>query len=334
MREEILQKFLSNQCSYKECTTIVHYFQKYPEQLDKIELFENIPQSELRVTPEETKQQILRAILPPKKQIITARRLLVAAVVLLVASFPFAKIGTDDTFALDQYNLRISLTNNGVSAYWHQLPDSSRIKLEPKSKVVYYSNFTSARSVEQIYGQATYYVHPDKLHPFRVNKRGLQTQALGTIFTIADYDTNRLIITLNEGKIVVSNERSEQVFMKDQATLIINKDNFHYQLLNPAKTSFKKAWEAEKQNSKSNYPASTIAWSNKVVNFKGVTNTDLFGIMERLYSVTIDVANPTIINGNFTGKLNQDENIKNLLTIFCQINDCEFNIEEDIITIK
>ncbi|MGO3807569.1 MAG: hypothetical protein ACTJHT_14845, partial [Sphingobacterium sp.] len=68
MREEILQKFLSNQCSYKECTTIVHYFQKYPEQLDKIELFENIPQSELRVTPEETKQQILRAILPPKKQ--------------------------------------------------------------------------------------------------------------------------------------------------------------------------------------------------------------------------------------------------------------------------
>ncbi|MGO3307489.1 MAG: DUF4974 domain-containing protein, partial [Sphingobacterium sp.] len=109
---------------------------------------------------------------------------------------------------------------------------------------------------------------------------------------------------------------------------------FHYQLLNPAKTSFKKAWEAEKQNSKSNYPASTIAWSNKVVNFKGVTNTDLFGIMERLYSVTIDVANPTIINGNFTGKLNQDENIKNLLTIFCQINDCEFNIEEDIITIK
>ncbi len=312
----------------------MRYLESHEEELDKIQLFEDLPQNELTITSPEIKEAIFHSIIPAKRKIITLKRLLVAAIVLITATFPFYKIGTFDTIPLQEDNLRISLTNEGISSYWYLLPDSSRIKLEPQSKVVYYSNFKSNRLVEQIYGQATYYVHPDKQHPFRVNKQGLQTQALGTIFSVADYDKNNLLITLSEGKIVVRNKADKQVFLNNKGTLVVNKDNFHYQLLTPPKTTLKKAWEVEKQKSKTSYPASTIAWSSKVVNFKGVTNSDLFSIMERLYSVTIDVANPEIINGNFTGNLKQNENIENLLTIFCQINGCKFSIEENIITIE
>lgn len=334
MREEILKKFLSNKCSYKECESIVRHLLTHEQDLDKIHIFENIPHEELTTTPPETKQAILNSILSRKRTLVTLQQLLVAAAILIAAAFPFYKIGSFDTLTFEENNLRISLKNEGITSYWHQLPDSSRIKLEPQSKVVYYSNFRSNRSVQQIYGKATYYVHPDKEHPFRVNKHGLQTKALGTIFSVADYDKSNLVITLLEGKILVSNKADQRVFLNSQATLVINKDNFQYRLVNPPKTNFTNAWEKEKEHSKSNFPASTIAWSNKVVNFKSVSNADLFNIMERLYAVTIDATNPNIINGTFTGDLKQNENIENLLAIFCQINGCQFNIEENIITIK
>lgn len=335
MREEILKKFLSNKCSYKECDFVVRYLEDHEDELDKIQLFEHIPENELTFTSSEVKQHILHSILPRKAPIVTLKRLLIAAAILIAATFPFYKIGMHDIVTED--NLRISLTNTSGSSLWHLLPDSSRVKLEPQSKLVYYSNFNSDRAIEQVSGEATFYVYPDKEHPFHVNNRGIKTTALGTIFSISDYNKDELLIKLLEGKIVVSkdiNQDDQQVFLNDQATLIINTNNFHHQLVLPAKPNFKKAWEEEKKNSRSNYSVSTIAWSNRVVNFKGVTNADLFSIMERLYSVTIDVENTKIINGNFTGNLKQNDNIENLLTIFCQINECQFSRDNDIITIK
>src|SRR5690606_39108675 len=113
-----------------------------------------------------------------------------------------------------------------------------------------------------------------------------------------------------------------------------NTVDFSYKLLQEKKITYKKAWDIERKSIKTNYPLSSIAWSNQVVDFNGVSNSDLFSIMERLFSVTIEIRNPEIVNGNFTGQLFQDDKIEDLLTIFCQINGCEFTIEDNIIRIK
>src|SRR5690606_316311 len=141
------------------------------------------------------KQASLEAIFPPKKGWFTLYTILRAAVLLIIAAFPFYKAGLYDTPSNNNNNLRISLSNEGLSSAWYILPDSSRIKLEPQAKVVYYANFASQRMVQQIRGEATYYVHSDKQHPFSVNKNGIQTTALGTIFNITDYSEKELKIT-------------------------------------------------------------------------------------------------------------------------------------------
>ena len=121
MREEILKKFLSNKCSYKECESIVRYLEKHEEELDKIQLFEDLPQNDLTITSPEIKQAILHSILPVKRKIITLKHLLVAAIVLLAATFPFYKIGTfgkkPDAFIslekFENYKTRFSFPKKG-----------------------------------------------------------------------------------------------------------------------------------------------------------------------------------------------------------------------------
>ena len=186
-------------------------------------------------------------------------------------------------------------------------------------------------------GQATYYVHPDKERPFRVVYEGVQTRALGTIFSVGSYDQDNLLVELLEGKIVLEEAEKRldnQVYLSEKSTIVINKKDFTYRLLKKEKSNYKRAWEMERENNVGENTKSSIAWSNQVVNFNGVSNADLFSIMERLFNVTIDIENPKIINGNFTGELFQDENLESFLTSFCQMNGCTFTINEHVIKIK
>lgn len=337
MDKEILAKFLSNECSYQECETIARFLERNEHELDQVKIFENFHEDNLIRNSQRDREYVLRTILPTSRKTGNLVRILIAAVVLVFAAFSLNKYGSDNLPAFVDSSSWVVLENTTQSSQWHLLPDSSRVRLEPQARVRYHPDFITDRKLTQLAGEVTYYVQSDSSHPFRVINQGIETRALGTIFSVADLDEDNLIVSLLEGKIAVEDRGKQvmnQVVLNNQATLIINKVDFTYQLIEEEPPSYSQAWEAERYTEKSIPSSGSIAWSNRVVNFNGVSNADLFSVMERLFFVTIDIENPEMTNGNFTGQLYQDDNLENLLTIFCEINGCTFTIKDNIIKIR
>ncbi len=313
------------------------YLESHEEELDKIQIFEHIPEAELVRASQSEKEAVFERIVAKPNRYILMKAMLIAASILLFVAFSFYKFGTQDSPQHLDNPISMEVFNSSPNAEWYVLPDSSRVKLEPQAKLSYQSSFARDRIIKQVAGEVTYFVHPNTARPFRVINQGIQTRAVGTAFAIAEYNADNLIVKLLEGKIVIedpTNKLDNEVKLNAPTTIIINKSDFTYSHLDQKKKGYRSSWEEEKSKVSINYPTSSIAWSNQVVNFNGVSNTDLFSIMERLYGVNIDVENPKIIAGNFTGELYQNDNLESLLTIFCQINGCTFTIKDNIIRIK
>ena len=80
------------------------------------------------------------------------------------------------------------------------LPDSSKVELNPSSKIVYANNFQSNRKIE-VEGEAYFKVKKDKKHPFQVFCNETTTTVLGTSFTVKEYTQKGVIVALYEGSV-------------------------------------------------------------------------------------------------------------------------------------
>lgn len=80
------------------------------------------------------------------------------------------------------------------------LPDSSKVELNPNSKIVYANNFLENRKIE-IEGEAYFKVKKDKKHPFQVFCNETTTTVLGTSFTVKEHMKNGVIVSLYEGSV-------------------------------------------------------------------------------------------------------------------------------------
>jgi transmembrane sensor len=84
-----------------------------------------------------------------------------------------------------------------------QLPDGSMILLADKSEITYRAPFTNSRDIT-LKGKAYFKVAKDNTRPFTVYSGIISTTALGTEFTVTAFEnTNRIIVRLYEGKVVV-----------------------------------------------------------------------------------------------------------------------------------
>ncbi|WP_133584530.1 FecR family protein [Sphingobacterium yanglingense] len=335
MKKDLLKKFMSNQCPYGECESIARFLEENEYELDKIDIFEDLQKSELISISQKEKNRVFKLIEPKRNKFVVFKRVLAAASVLLFIAFSFYFFRENEKNKETVAQVWISIVNTKGINQCYVLPDSSRVNLNPGSHISYRADFAKNREVIQKEGDVTYSVFPNEKSPFRVVNQGVQTRAIGTMFRISAYDEDHLMVKLLEGKIVVEdyNEKyPEKVILKEPATLLINIANFSHKLvrdrgISTKQTRFRKGAEILPPNS-------SIAWSNRLVEFKGVSNADLFSIMEHLFAVHIAVENPEIERGNFTGKLYQDDNLEDLLEIFCQINGCRYTIQDNIIKIK
>lgn len=80
------------------------------------------------------------------------------------------------------------------------LPDSSRVELNPESKIVYANNFENNRKII-VEGEAYFKVKKDKKHPFQVFCNATTTTVLGTSFTVTCKNEDDVIVQLYEGSV-------------------------------------------------------------------------------------------------------------------------------------
>jgi hypothetical protein len=101
-----------------------------------------------------------------------------------------------------------------------QLQDGSMIVLADKSEISYRQPFTNTRDVT-LKGKAYFKVAKDKTRPFTVISEDISTTALGTEFTVTAFEkTNRIIVRLYEGKVVVKPVRKGNGKFKNDVYLL------------------------------------------------------------------------------------------------------------------
>lgn len=83
------------------------------------------------------------------------------------------------------------------------LPDSSRVELNPDSKITYANNFETNRKIV-VEGEAYFKVKKDKKYPFQVFCNETTTTVLGTCFTVQGNVQKGVTVFLYEGSVQMS----------------------------------------------------------------------------------------------------------------------------------
>lgn len=256
-----------------------------------------------------------------------------AIILLLIFLLSYVKINKDVQVAFSNPVHAFNNYSNITKRFY--FPDSSSVLLAPNTAVKYSGDYAKNRLVTQLNGKAVYSVRKNKNNIFRVINQGIETKAIGTKFIVNALPPNQIHITLLEGKIVVQDIEKLQtgeIFLRTEQILKINPKTYAYSMDLKETTAIKQV-SLEKIKSKINSPRSTVSWTNTEIKFLKIENQELFQVIERVFDVTVLTDEESILHGNFTGSLYRDDNLETLIGNFCQLNNCSFQLKDNIIEI-
>ena len=202
-----------------------------------------------------------------------------------------------------------SIINYAADNEWVALPDGSAVKVYPGAEVRYKKSLKLA-SRREVYlsGKAFFEVAKDKKHPFIVYANGLSVTALGTSFTITANPNSDLVkVKLHTGKIWVRNLDSVKR-MPAFSKILKPGDVLNVRL---GDTIVRLSHEDFKKD-----PAK----ENAVLNLIQMPLKEVFDKIAKQHHVNI-ISNPNeIANMSFTGTIDLNLPVENLLTELTELN--------------
>jgi transmembrane sensor len=196
------------------------------------------------------------------------------------------------------------------------LHDGSKVILNSGSSLRYLKNFEVDKRILYLTGEAFFEVKKDSVRPFSVITGDVVTTALGTSFNISSYKNEDLNISLLTGKVAIDAAKinSEPVFLEKGEALTIDLE---------AKELFKGSFDVDQE----------IGWTQKKIIFEKVKLNEAIRIIENWYGVKFIFQNKPeaalLLSGIF-----QDETLENILEGLSYTARFDFEINEDIVTIK
>lgn len=196
-----------------------------------------------------------------------------------------------------------------------QLMDGSSIILADKSEVTYEEPFQQKRDVALI-GKAYFKVAKDDAKPFSVISGDIATTALGTEFTVTAYkQTNRIVVRLYEGKVVVKAVETTNKRMKKDVYLLpgqefvydknfVRTKNFK---LNTSDTPQEIMTSEQRENP--SIPQSQGSWYM----FNNQTLAQVLDQLSEMFDVKIQYQQQDVRNIYFTGKYNRTDSLEAIL---------------------
>jgi ferric-dicitrate binding protein FerR (iron transport regulator) len=334
--DQLIQQFLSNQCTEEEAVQIEAHFNAHPEALEKYISINDLLTDETGVKLEtEISQKMLRHIERNTTQKTTKTARLTwmkyaaaasIAGILLVTSIKYFgsnDIATERNSTTAQLpilkdtvisNLK-TVINNTSATMVVSLQDGSSVDLSAGSTLQYNQPFTNKKRQLFLTGTAFFKVAKDKTMPFIVSTNGISTTALGTSFKIvAEKNSNNIVVQLFTGKVKVSKDASDNyafntIYLLPGKQLQINTTDFQSTV-----TVFKlKNSDVIVENSKKTSP-------EDLLNFNQTALPEVFAAIEKTYKVTITYTNKDLINMKFTGRFNSQEEVTSILNNIALLN--------------
>jgi ferric-dicitrate binding protein FerR (iron transport regulator) len=200
------------------------------------------------------------------------------------------------------------------------LPDSSVIFLNSGSQIRY--SIGNRRKPREVFlrGEAMFRVKNVNNRPFIVHTISYNVNVLGTEFNVRAYDEDNLVeTTLQKGSVMISSSEksslTESVTLKPGEQLVYNRKNQTTQIDNVNALVF-------------------TSWKEESFSFSKVSLKDLMIIFERRFGVKIEVKNMEILNYHYSGAINKNETLKDLLDIIKQTLPIQYEIDKQNVIIK
>ena len=214
-KNELLKKFVANQCNAEEAQKARQYLDEEPGLLDTLfpkNEWDNVSDSSSAWTrvEKQIKEKIgaetRRPVYRMAKNFLSAAAVMTAigfGLVFYINSNKPAITTTEIPENLHQQVEFILVDNYKQEIREIKLADNSTISLYPGSSVAYSKNFRENRTI-RLSGKAIFKVEKNPESPFAVQSGTVKVMALGTRFLVDSHDPyDRINVQLFEGKVVV-----------------------------------------------------------------------------------------------------------------------------------
>ncbi|WP_316840646.1 FecR domain-containing protein [Pedobacter gandavensis] len=215
MDQQLLKKYLQNQCTPAEAAAVSQYLQQHPELLDQLlpkeewDLAGQHPQRSknaaaifARIKPRPTKRMRLQYW----SQIAAVFVYAVLTALSIQYLIPREKGQSKDIQYVKAPYQEIYTKNTSNHIQQFQLEDGTMVKLSPNSSLRYPKSFPTQHRQLVLSGEAYFDVAVDKNRPFSVSSSGIRTTALGTAFLVTSWKGKHTEVRLFHGKVRVSDE--------------------------------------------------------------------------------------------------------------------------------
>ncbi|TVQ07446.1 MAG: DUF4974 domain-containing protein [Bacteroidetes bacterium] len=195
------------------------------------------------------------------------------------------------------------------------LPDGSKVFLNSGSRLDYPTGFDSDQRRVYLSGEAHFEVVTDPNRPFIVSTPSMEITVKGTSFNIMDYEGERAEATLVQGIILVDAGAQPAV------------------VLSPGQQA---RWDtpAGKLEIRQVNVNDFTSWIRGVFTFRDMKLEELALRLERWYDVEISFADPAIADMRFTGAMEKDKPLENLLALIMKSANIDFEQKDEQIILR
>lgn len=342
--QDKISRFMSNESSPEEANEVADFLSNSNSELDKITVFEEIPNQEIISIPLDEKDTVIRTIIPSKTPIIRLWKKWTAVACLIGA----ISIGSYYILFQDKNKTELQtatiqskqlVENYSSIEKLYVFPDSSTAILQPNSSLEHVHDFVMNRTIHQLSGDIYYTVQKDSIHPFQVLSNGIITTALGTEFWVRNHTKNNQVeIALLEGKVKLSsidaNFSMDDIYLDPGQMCFIDKTTGKISIsIIPTKEPITPTSNANTLPSSSANTAGII-WTNTEIQFNKVKLENVFKRIESQYSVKINYVDTSVARSLITGKILHSDSLETILKSICEINQLTFEINQNTIYIK
>jgi transmembrane sensor len=320
--QDLLKRYTAGQCSLEEIEKINIWFSKIADENLDLNEFEKSHVSERMLAS-------IRKKLPSSNPGSNVKRsfiptiLKVAAAILLIAVVGFYTLprlySTKPSRIAEsgRTSETIQTSNTTDKVMLVDLPDSSRVQLEPGSMIRYSSKWSMPKREVHLIGEAFFDVVKDSKRPFYVYGGDVVTKVLGTSFTVkAAKDAESIEVSVRTGKVSVY-EGTQQSLAVQSGVILTPNEKVEFFVSD-------KHWVTSLVQEPKPLPT-----SNKEVDFV-FSDAPLGQIMtsiEQTYSIDIIVENePAYSTCTFTGDVSMME-LYDLLDVICKSTGTTYEVK-------
>ncbi len=335
---EIIQRYLSNECSEQERKMVENWMQNDPDIRNEIQLLRTVWNAEekpLANVDVDADWQQFRAGLEKKEtksvhnvvSIHAAHTRVAYKVMRYAAVFIFALFlsyfltegysslpWNSETQIAEQINI-IKVENGQRKTI--TLPDNSTVTLDAGSELKYSSNFLNDRLVE-LSGEGFFKVTHNPEKPFRVQANHGLVKVLGTEFNVRAWDIDsKVSVVVQSGK--VSFKRKDE---SDGKTVYLTKGKYSSLAL-----------EGEPQDPEGIDVSQYLKWMQNDMNFENASVAQIFDQLHRWYGFEFKYDDETMLEERLSVHVKQS-NVDDVLNLIAILTDSQIERVDTSVNIQ